>query len=144
MGIVNDYNVQIAVGQVAGAPDVTFQISKKKSTLQIHLCRYPTQNCQLSSIGMIGTLLDDCRSNLENVQPIIRECCKLVSIVPHLMLVDVRQQYVECVEKALKVFHKHPYISTNGSYMCLFMVDISQPFKTNTQIEPPQPAHPCS
>jgi len=104
-----------------------FQIKKigaAYGTANIMIIRYPTGNCQLSSVAYMNTLLSITENNKDDVWGILRACYNLLDHVPKLAVMDVRETYAkamdDCFSKA--IIHKHPYINTNGSHMILYMV----------------------
>ena len=95
----------------------------RAATIYIH--KKPTKNCQLSSIGYMNRLLSFTQKTPHNRVPILIQCFKKVAEEPKLILVDVRENYTEEIEKSFIVISKTPYISTNKSKMCLFIIKLS-------------------
>lgn len=103
-----------------------------KSTYAVTLTvvRAPTQNCQLSSVGTVYNLLHAIKEMPEDEQRaiargVIAECYRLLGQATLLCVMDVNQTWIPQLEKCYHVLHKHPYTSTNGSKMCLCLVQLS-------------------
>lgn len=87
------------------------------------ITKWPTGNCQLSSISYLYSFfLNNVKK--EDVVEIIKHCYARIGQPMNLILVDVNNQYIPKVEECFKVVHKYPYVSTNQSNMCLFVVKI--------------------
>ncbi len=95
-----------------------FQMKSKDGySVTMLLTRYPTGNCQLSSIGYLNCLLTRKWTKEVNVA-CIKECYRLLGMDPKLILVDVNKSLIPDVEKLFStVVAKNPYTSTNGSEM---------------------------
>jgi len=87
------------------------------------IIKFPTGNCQLSSIAYLANLLM-VTTDKDTVLAILKECFAR-TVCSHLILIDVREEWAEHVEKIFNVIHKYPYRSTNFSNMCLFMVTLT-------------------
>ena len=97
--------------------------SRDGYTVNLIITRYPTGNCQLSSIGYLNCLF--LRSWTKEVMVgAIKECYRLIGMEPKLIFVDVQKKHIEDVEKLFTVKTKSPYISTNSSEMCAFIVSL--------------------
>ena len=73
----------------------------------------------------MNRLLSFTQKTPHNRVPILIQCFKKVAEEPKLILVDVRENYTEEIEKSFIVISKTPYISTNKSKMCLFIIKLS-------------------
>jgi hypothetical protein len=128
MGFVNGNKFKVTVkhGNDPKSNYVEFDILKVGTAYssRITVTKWPTGNCQLSSIGYMNALVYYEDHTPQDVNAIIRECYKMIDCLPLLILVDVQQAYVPKVEQCFKIMHKHLYISTNSSAMCLFMVQL--------------------
>jgi hypothetical protein len=82
----------------------------------------PTGNCQLSSLGYVNYVLHNTQNNIKDVNDIVRECFALSKHAPKLIMLDVNEMYVSGVETCFNVILKQPYVSTNNSKMCAFLV----------------------
>jgi hypothetical protein len=87
--------------------------------------KWPTGNCQVTSIAYFNSLLSNTANNKADVTAIIKEMYKMLKLTPLLIIVDVKSQYIAGVDATLEVVHKHPYKSTNGSDMCLYLAKVS-------------------
>jgi hypothetical protein len=107
-----------------------FGIKSKTYSWTIYITKWPTGNCQLTSVAYMNFMLDKTQSNKEDVHAILRECYRLCNgnpaapFTPKLIMIDVKKEYIERVESCFEVVMKNPYVSTNGSNMCLFMVKV--------------------
>lgn len=86
------------------------------------LNKSPTGNCQLVSLAYVNYLLTNTQNNTNDVKAILMECFRLSAHAGKLALVDVNEQYIAGVESCFNVLTKQPYLSTNGSKMCHFIV----------------------
>ena len=131
MSVVNGYDIKLQ-SNVHKDTLATFSIkSRSLYTFTITVCKFPTSNCQVSSFGNMNFLLEYTNKNKEDVNAIIKECYNLISYKPLLILVDVKDTFIEVVERCFEVITKTPYISTNNSNMCLFLVKLVSPILDN-------------
>jgi hypothetical protein len=116
-GVINSYDLA-----------VRFKVQKGVYPIYISIAKWPTGNCQLSAIGYINALIDETSANKKDINDIIRACYRLCNgnatapYTPHLAMIDVREKYIKNVEECFVVKMKYPYVSTNGSSMCLYMI----------------------
>lgn len=132
MAVINGFKIVDMASQSGTAPQAFIRVDGPTGySTTITITRLPTGNCQLSSIGYLASLLKLVQSQLklmkvekekENVLAILSECYRLCAYSPALVLLDVQPAWMPHVEKIFTVQHKYPYISTNGSSMCLYMV----------------------
>jgi len=89
-------------------------------SMNIMIIRHPTQNCQISSIGLAQNIRliinEDIKKFIEVLQ---RNTCSQI-------LVDVHNRYMRELNKVLEpyldVVFKQPYKSTNGSEMTMMLL----------------------
>lgn len=93
-------------------------------TFDLMINKSPTGNCQLTSVAYVNYLLTNTGNNAQDVKAILTECYKLIGMACKLAFVDVNEQYVGGVESCFNVVTKQPYVSTNGSKMCHFVVKL--------------------
>lgn len=107
--------------------DFTFSFKKECEAYNYvaSLCKYPTQNCQLSSIGCMDVIFESTNDNAE-VRDIIREFHNKLNHPINMILLDVKTHYIDRVRECFKVITETKYFSTNGSEMCLFIVTIPE------------------
>jgi hypothetical protein len=96
--------------------------------INIFLSKSPTQNCQLTSIGLVnhllGYIIGETGARRSDIQAAVRECYKLIGFTPLMILMDVQAVHITDVESCFNVVVKQPYDNTNGSKMCLFLVKL--------------------
>ncbi len=116
-GVLGCGNLTVSIKNGTGESSYKFFLS---------VLKYPTQNCQLTSLGPLATLLS--RTTVpDEVLFVLRQCYALLGFQALLVLVDVKQSFCEAVEKCFQVVVKTPYVSTNGSLMCLYVVKLEKP-----------------
>lgn len=99
-----------------------FQIDGGKAyRTPFYVHKSPTCNCQMASIGAMESIFTVTKERAE-VQSIIKTAFRLLAFDKPLLLLDVRKDLIEDVEKCFKVHSKTPYTNTNGTSMCLFLV----------------------
>jgi hypothetical protein len=104
-----------------------FDIGYHKAYRQtIVLTRWPTGNCQLSSIAYMASLLSLIRTAKgtivkEDIYKIFNGIFEILKFRSPMLLFDVQKIWIEHMEKCFKVIGKMPYISTNNSEMCIFL-----------------------
>lgn len=94
--------------------------------LNFYINQYPTCNCQLTSISHMDNVLSGTTTRAQALGA-LSEGYRLMGIKPKLILLDVdNRAYATKVDDyfAGHVTMKNPYESTNGSKMCLYMVQI--------------------
>lgn len=125
MGTVNGFDITISGSCKASSEYCSFNIKKPQSyTFNISVTKWPTGNCQLSSIAYMNQMLTH-TSNKEDALAIIMECYRLIGLTPLLIIIDVNIKYAPTIEQYFdKIVHKHPYTSTNNSSMCLFIINL--------------------
>lgn len=96
--------------------------SKVRYTQHLYISKYPTQNCQVSAIGLIETvvLLKDDKLVIGEIMSELRQ------YTLEQIIFDVRSTYFKDVYEifkpyATKVF-KRSYVSTNGSLMAMCLL----------------------
>jgi hypothetical protein len=94
-------------------------------TFDVMINKSPTGNCQLTSLAYVNYLLTNTQNNANDVKAILTECFKMAKHACKLALVDVNEQYIPGVESCFNVMTKQPYVSTNGSKMCHFLIKFS-------------------
>lgn len=100
------------------------QLAKGTYKFFIYINPNPTSNCQLSSIGSMNCLLPNFTGSKKDMRDIIKECYRIKSYPPLITIIDVRQNFCPKVEALFNVINKVPYTSTNGSLMCLYLVNL--------------------
>ena len=121
--VVNGYTIDLTVPMTSNY--CPFYIHKAGGyKIQIGITKWPTGNCQLSSIAYLQNLFLATNCNKSDVIAILKECYRICGASPLLICIDVRSHLVDQVEKCFNIKHKYPYTSTNGSSMCLFMAKL--------------------
>lgn len=109
-----------------GQRQVSFHVKNGIYTGCFSICRSPTGNCQLSSVAnanvMFSCLVAGSKISKTDINLLLKEAYRQIGHTPLLVEVDVNWPHVVDVERCFTVVHKLPYISTNQSQMCLFLV----------------------
>jgi hypothetical protein len=146
MAEVAGYNVELQPAVLHC--DYTYIIRKGAAyQFNLYLNKSPTQNCQLSCIGMMANLLAAATSR-DEIHTVLREVFRLVGHTPLLVFCDVRSQWMAkmdewfgpvaavaaCVTskpptlakpaRPTQIVARTPYCSTNDSQMCMYLVKI--------------------
>lgn len=117
------HGIEIKLTISHGEYQYNFRLTKGTYTYDITLSKWPTGNCQLSSLGLMNYVFVISQER-KVVQDIIKELYVMARHAPKLILLDVRNEFVAAVEKCFKVKIKQPYVSTNATNMCLFVVEL--------------------
>lgn len=82
-----------------------------------------TGNCQLFCIYSFKNILRKYRT-IREVKNVVKKCSRATG--KRLMLIDVNDVHIKRVEQIFKtsIVIKTPYISTNSSNMCLFLIKV--------------------
>jgi hypothetical protein len=124
MGLTNS-GFNITTKNVDVDNSFMFEIKKKSGYIfNLQLTKYPTGNCQLSSIGYLNCLFTNGIRDKQTVHEVINECYRMMSWTKKLILVDVHEKHIIDVESCFHVKTKNPYTSTNGSKMCVLIVSM--------------------
>lgn len=103
----------------------------------------PFWNCQITTMGNAGAILSTLTDS-KDMQKLLRACLQ-GPYLKRMLMIDIYQSYVEEVinnispfifkEADGKIKMNSPYISSNGSKMCilLFCMDIDKIFDNNNE-----------
>lgn len=104
---------------------VTLKALTGTYSFNLHFFVSPTSNCQLYSIGHIEYLIKVFSGTKEDMKALLRACWNLKTLNQRLVILDVHQIHCTKLESFFDVVTKNPYTSTNGSLMCLYIVNLS-------------------
>jgi hypothetical protein len=124
--LIGDYTIDILYGTTNNYTYIfSIKSSKAAYSAVIHFARFPTKNCQLCCFGAMENLLK-LTTDQADVHRIMRECCRKTEHEPRMILLDVKNEWVVHMDKIFhgRTRHKHPYASTNGTSMCLYIVTL--------------------
>ena len=94
-----------------------------QSIFKIH--QQPTCNCQLSAIGNAYAIFNNW--NAKYSLEILLEAYKIIDFHPKLVIIDIFQSLCPKVEQSCTVHSKTPYDNSNGTKMCLYIVELKKP-----------------
>lgn len=103
---------------------VSFRIKRETYSYYLGLCRSPTGNCQISSIGSVFQLIGNNIITKKDAILVLKEMYRQINMVPVLVAMDVNSVYIKDIERCFTIVHKMPYMSSNSSNMCWFLVKL--------------------
>ena len=108
--------------EIANKSGVILYPTKNYSTFY----NIPFGNCQIFVVGWFCHLLKFCKTKEDILKQVyeIQKCADNRK----LMMIDVNINLVEEVEEVFKnkIHKKTPYTNTNGSRMCMFLINLSK------------------
>jgi hypothetical protein len=122
---VNGWKVSVAVSDMLNFYATKFLYVKGAYSSNTWLFRYPTMNCQLTTICSMENFLNFVKDD-NDVIPILQAFYELGKWQNKITLIDVKKTVWDRVDKIFEkyVFKKLPYDSTNGSAMCLYLLKL--------------------
>lgn len=95
-----------------------------KFKYDVYASEYPTSNCQLCFVGEFQSLLQIVD---KKDMPLFCELIRKL-FIKKLMLVDVRKKWCEKIDTMFEgsIVTKAPYISSNESSMCVYIINIER------------------
>lgn len=116
---------QVVTVSVAGIGTV---VVHSAPSLRFDTIQYPTGNCQLSSAAYVNNILN----NKDITKKYLLEYLiqqKKDNRILNILLVDISAVHLDKFNKfidAKYIIMKNEYTSTNGSKMCIILIDIRQ------------------
>ena len=119
---------------VNGDSYVVFKVRRPNGyNIDFSITKCPTGNCQLTSIGYANSLLGNMAGDKnalpqkDVVRAVLFEAYRLIGYTPKIIFVDVNQCYIKEMVHCFnpdEIIMKNEYKSSNGSDMCVFMLNM--------------------
>ena len=129
--VIRQYEVAVAPAQILTNNSVAFKVKCLAGkhpgySFDLTIIKYPTGNCQVHSIAYANHLFQWTEGVKIEIHNILNACYAELKMIPKLAIVDVNAQWIPKVDECFNVLTKTPYKSTNGSDMCLYLVNLKK------------------